>query len=161
MNRNINISIIVAAIITGLGSAIFAAIGLAQLVFIFFAAFTITTGRLHGAKNIPNIVCSHAAGWVWAMIMYAICNTVIAATGIVAAGFFASIFFGSMIMLGVHLYFLMKTPFNDIPILYATIFCWFAVLDYSKIPYMILIFLGGSILSTVADEIQDRLMKEE
>ena len=160
MNRNINISIIVAALLTGLGSAIFAGMNLAGIVFIFFAAFTITTGRLHGVKCIPNIVGSHACGWLWAMFMYFICNTVIAATGIVALGFFASIFLGSMIMLGVHLYFLMKTPFNDIPILYATIFCWFAVLDYKKIPFMILVFLAGSILSTVSDEIQDKLMSK-
>lgn len=159
MNRNINISIIVAALITGLGSAFFAYMNLAPLVFIFFAAFTVTTGRLHGIKNVPNIVCSHACGWIWAMIMYAICNYVIGLTHIVPLGFFASIFLGSVLMLGIHLYFLMKTPLNDITILYTTIFCWFAVQDYSKIPYMIMVFLAGSVLSTVSDEIQDRLIK--
>lgn len=157
--KEVKVSILVAAIMTGLGSALMAngIVNMADYVWIFFAGFTICTGTVKGLKNIPNIVCSHIAGWVWAMFMYQCCFFVISLTGSLPLGFFVCIFVGSIVMLGVHIGFTMATPFNLIPVMYATIFCWFAFKDYAKIPYIVIAFLGGCLFSMISDEIQKKI----
>lgn len=160
--KEVKISILVAALITGIGSAILTlnAVNMADYVWIFFVGFTISTATVKGIKNIGNVVCSHLAGWIWAMVMFYICLFVVGKTGSLPLGFFVCIFLGSCIMLAFHLGFTMKTPFNNISIMYATIFCWFSSKDYSKIPYIIAAFLLGAILSMISDEIQGALLKK-
>lgn len=155
------ISIFVAAIVTALGSAVLASglTNMADYVWIFFAGFTITTGSLHGLKQISNLVCSHAAGWVWAMFMFYCCLFVVNMTGSLSLGFFVCIFLGSVVMLVVHIGFTMQTWFNVIPVMYGTIFCWFAIKDFHQVIYIVAAFLAGGILSTVSDEIQDKILK--
>lgn len=161
-SKEVKISILIAALITGLGSAFLTlnAINMADYVWIFFAGFTISTATVKGIKNIGSVICSHAAGWVWAMVMFYICLFVVGKTGSLPFAFFVCIFLGSCIMLAVHLGFLMKTPFNNISVMYATIFCWFSSKDYSKIPYIIAAFLLGAVLSMISDEIQKVLLNK-
>ena len=160
LNKEIMISILTAAVMTGAGSALMAnsLTNMTSYVWIFFAGFTITTASCKGVKSIPNLVCSHAAGWVWALFMYYICLFILDLTGNLALGFFLCIFIGSVVMLSIHLGFTMKTWFNNISIMYGTIFCWFANQDYSKVVYIVIGFLLGGIFSTISDEIEKKIV---
>ena len=160
LNKEIMVSILTAAVMTGAGSALMASplTNMSSYVWIFFAGFTITTATCKGVRSIPNLVCSHAAGWVWALFMYYICLFILNLTGNLTLGFFLCIFIGSVVMLCIHLGFTMKTWFNNISIMYGTIFCWFAHQDYSKAGYIVIAFLLGGIFSTLSDEIEKKII---
>lgn len=136
-------------------------LGFPQLVYVLFAGFTVANCVSHTFKDIPNLLCSEIAGWVWAMAMFFTCNFVTEQTGILPLGFFCAIFFGTIVMLLFHLRLTMKTWFNVIPVMFLVIFCWFSSMDFAMLPAIVGAMSLGMLMTTLYEPITNAICKAE
>jgi hypothetical protein len=153
INKALLINIGIMAILTAGGSAIFALIGvpMTSCIWVLFAGFTITVASPHQLKHLPNLLASHAAGWFWAMAMFFTAGAVAGVSSSFALGIFTAIFVGTILLLLLHIVVLGKTWFNALPVIYATIFLWFATQDFAMIPYIVIAYVVGTILAVASD----------
>jgi hypothetical protein len=161
INKALLVNIGIMATFTASGSAIFAIIGppMISCIWVLFAGFTITVASPHQLKYVPNLLASHVAGWFWAMTMFFMAGVVTDVFGSFALGIFVAIFVGTIFLLLLHIVFLGNTWFNVLPVIYATIFLWFATQDFAMIVFIAIAFIVGTMLAVFSDVLTAAILR--
>lgn len=117
---------------------------------IMFICLAVFFGMGSTVKDVPHLMASAICGPIWAQLDLFLMT--LGVFGSALAGF-APILVGTAITMVIHIYYLAKTPFRDVPIIFAgvalTFACGIGFMDFANILGLILSMLFGLILCGV------------